>query len=199
MIILLRSSPFFPLVLLLLGTFGPLVPPAQGADRSALIDDFTNATQTSRGATRLLIDDKGMGSQSVATQRCENGVVVVRGELKPGRGVPAFISVPLLLTPDGKPEDVSAYAGVRLRVKLIHGGLTVQVSSAEVDNFDYHSAPVVATGGEFVEVRVPFATMKRAWSEQTPLNLKHVTSVNLVAFALAPGAFAYDLDEIGFY
>jgi hypothetical protein len=48
-------------------------------------------------------------------------------------------------------------------------------------------------------VRVPFADMKRAWSAQTPLNVKLVTSVNLVAFAMAPGKFAYEVDEIGFY
>ena len=87
----------------------------------------------------------------------------------------------------------------RLRVKIITGTLTVQVSSADITNFDYHSAPVVAPRGEFTEVRVPFAEMKRAWSEQTALNLKLVTSVNLVAFAMAPGAFAYEVDEIGFY
>jgi len=41
--------------------------------------------------------------------------------------------------------------------------------------------------------------MKRAWSEQTVLNLKSITSVNLVSFGLAKDAFAYEVDEIGFY
>jgi hypothetical protein len=119
--------------------------------------------------------------------------------LKPGRGAPAFISIPLLLTPEGKPADVGAYTGVRLRVKANQGPLTVQVSTADITNFDYHSAPVVAKRGEWVEVRVPFADLKRAWSEQTALNTKLVTSVNLVSFAMAPVAFAYEVDEIGFY
>jgi hypothetical protein len=129
----------------------------------------------------------------------ENGVLKVEGELVPGRGAPAFISIPLLLTPDAKAQDVSAYAGVRLRVKITQGALIVQVASADVDNFDYHSAPAVVKRGEFVEVRVPFADMKRAWSAQTPLNLKLVSSVNLVSFAMAPDKFAYEVDEIGFY
>ena len=191
----LFRCPFVPVVLLLLATCGP----GLHAAAPALVDDFSNATQTSRGAGRLLIDDAGAGSKSRATQRCENGVLLVQGELVPGRGAPAFISIPHLLTPDAKPEDVSAYTGVRLRVKVTTGTLTVQVGSTDVDNFDFHSAPVVAQRGEFVEVRVPFTDMKRAWSAQTPLNTKVVNGVNLVAFGMAPGKFAYEVDEIGFY
>jgi hypothetical protein len=74
------------------------------------------------------------------------------------------------------------------------------VSSAEITNFDFHtSAPIARKPGDFQEVRIPFAAMKRAWSEQTPLDLKAITSVNLVASGMAPGEFAYEVDEIGFY
>jgi len=193
---LLRSSLFVPVALLLLLTAGS---PALRAATPAVVDDFSNPAQTARGAGRLLFTDKDAGSQSSATQRVENGVLLVSGELKPGRGAPAFISIPLLLTPEAKPTDVGAYTGVRLRVKVNQGALTVQVSTADITNFDYHSAPVGAKRGEWVEVRVPFADLKRAWSEQTALSTKLVTSVNLVSFAMAPGAFAYEVDEIGFY
>jgi len=196
---LLRCPPIVPAVLLLFATCGPLAFTALGADASALVDDFAQADKTARGAGRLLFDDAGAGSKSRATQRVANGVLVVEGELAPGRGAPAFISIPLLLGAEAKPENVGAYTGVRLRVKINQGTLTAQVASADVDNFDYHSAPVVAKRGEFVEVRVAFADMKRAWSAQTPLNTKLVTSVNLVAFAMAPGKFAYEVDEIAFY
>ncbi|HVT72591.1 MAG TPA: CIA30 family protein [Lacunisphaera sp.] len=191
----LRCFPLAPIVLLVLATGGP----ALRAATPALIDDFSNPAQTARGAARLLITDKDAGSQSSATQRCERGILIVEGQLKPGRGAPAFISIPLLLTPDGKPVDVGAFTGVRLRVKLVQGALSVQVSSADIDNFDFHSAPVAATCGEFTEVRLPFADMKRAWSAQTALNTKLATSVNLVAFAMAPAAFGFEVDEIGFY
>ena len=192
---LLRWPVFFPSVLILLAAGSP----AQGAAAPALVDDFSNPAQTARGAGRLLFTDKDAGSQSQATQRCAAGMLIAQGELKPGRGAPAFISIPLLLSPVAQPEDVGAYTGVRLRVRLTQGTLTVQVASADVDNYDYHSAPVVAKRGEYAEVRVPFADLKRAWSTQTPLNVKVVTSVNLVAFAMAPGAFAFEVDEIGFY
>ena len=196
---LLRLAPGAPVALVLLATGGFFAAPTLHAATPALVDDFSNPAQTARGAGRLLVTDKDVGSHSHATQRCENGMLIVEGELAPGRGAPAFISVPLLLSSDAKAEDVSAYTGVRLRVKLTQGPLAVQVSSADVDNFDYHSAPVVAKRGEFVEVRIPFADMKRAWSAQTSLNLKLVTSVNLVTFGTAPGAFGYELGGIGFY
>jgi hypothetical protein len=127
-------------------------------------------------------------------------VLTVKGDLVPGRGVPAFISEVSLLSADGKPKDLSGYGGVRLRVKVTKGILVVQVGSSDIQNFDYHtSAPISGKRGEFQEVRIPFKEMKRAWSEQTALNLKSITSVNLVSFGVAKDSFEYTVDEIGFY
>jgi len=165
-----------------------------------LLDDYSDPTRNKNGVERLLIDDKAVGSKSQATQKCENGLLSVKGDLVPGRGVPAFISEVSLLSADGKPKDLTGYQGVRLRVKVTKGILCVQVSSSEIANFDYHTgAPIAGKRGEFQEVRIPFKEMKRAWSEQTVLNLKSITSVNLVSFGLARDAFAYEVDEIGFY
>ena len=167
-------------------------------DTSSIVDDFSDAKRN--GGDRPLITDKDLGSKSHATQTCKSGILAVEGELIPGRGVPAFITVPLVLSSDMSPQDKSAYQGVRLRVKVRKGILSVQVASADIQNFDYHtSGPVAGKPGVFQEVRIPFKEMKRAWSEQTPLNLKTITSVNLVAFGLAKDAFAYEVDEIGFY
>jgi len=172
----------------------------QAAATPMLLDDYSDPTRNKNGVERLLIDDKAVGSKSQATQKCENGVLTVKGDLVPGRGVPAFISEVSLLSADGKPKDLTGYQGVRLRVKVTKGILCVQVSSSEIANFDYHTgAPIAGKRGEFQEVRIPFKEMKRAWSEQTVLNLKSITSVNLVSFGLARDAFAYEVDEIGFY
>ena len=165
-----------------------------------LLDDYSDPTRNKNGVERLRIYDKAVGSKSQATQKCENGVLTVKGDLVPGRGVPAFISEVSLLSADGKPKDLTGYQGVRLRVKVTKGILCVQVSSSKIANFDYHTgAPIAGKRGEFQEVRIPFKEMKRAWSDQTVLNLKSVTSVNLVSFGLAKDAFAYEVDEIGFY
>jgi Complex I intermediate-associated protein 30 (CIA30) len=173
---------------------------AQPAATPLLLDDYSDPKNNKNGVERLLIDDKAAGSKSQATQKCENGVLTVKGDLSPGRGVPAFISEVSLLSADGKPKDMSRYEGVRLRVKVTKGVLVVQVGSADVQNFDYHtSAPIAVARGEFHEVRVAFKEMKRGWSEQTALNLKSITSVNLVSFGVAKDSFEYAVDEIGFY
>jgi hypothetical protein len=173
---------------------------AQAAATPLLLDDYSDPKRNKNGIERLLIDDKGAGSSSQATQKCENGVLLVKGDLVPGRGVPAFISLVSLLSADGKPKDMSGYQGVRLRVKVTKGILCVQVGSSEITNYDYHTgAPIAGKRGEFQEVRVAFKDMKRAWSEQTALNLKSITSVNLVSFGMAKDAFVYEVDEIGFY
>lgn len=173
---------------------------AQAAATPLLLDDYSEAKRNKYGAERLLIDDKAAGSQSRATVICEDGVLSVNGDLVPGRGVPAFISAVSLLSAEGKPKDMTGYEGVRLRVKVIKGVLSVQVATSTITNFDYHaSAPIVGNGGDFQQVWIPFKDMKRAWSEQTALNLKTVTSVNLVSFGSSRAAFAYQVDEIGFY
>jgi len=173
---------------------------ANAATTSTTLDDFSDPKRNNHGVERMIINDKEAGSQSHATQTCADGVMTIKGELVPGRGVPAFISVPLILSTDGKPQDLSAYQGVRVRVKPVKGILSVQVSSTEIDNFDYHtSPPLTGKRGEFQELRLPFKDMKRAWSEQKPLNLKSITSINLVSFGMAKDSFAYEVDEIGFY
>lgn len=193
-----RRLPVATTLIIALCTLG--LTAAHAETTPALLDDFSDAQKNKNGGARLLIDDKTAGSQSHATQKYEDGVLHVQGELVPGRGVPAFISLVSLLAPDVQPQDLSAYEGVRLRVKATKGILSVQVSSTEIQNFDYHtSAPVTGKRGEFTEVRLPFKDMKRGWSEQTPLNLKSITSINLVSFSLAKDSFAYEVDEIGFY
>ena len=193
-----RLRPLATTLITALFAFGSIA--VQAATAPMLLDDYSDPTRNKNGVERLLIDDKTAGSKSQATQKCENGVLSVKGDLVPGRGVPAFISEVSLLSADGKPKDLTGYQGVRLRVKVTKGILCVQVSSSEIANFDYHTgAPIAGKRGEFQEVRIPFKEMKRAWSEQTTLNLKSITSVNLVSFALAKDAFAYEVDEIGFY
>ena len=173
---------------------------AQPPAAPLLLDDYSDPTRNKNGVERLLIDDKAAGSKSQATQKCENGVLTVKGDLVPGRGVPAFISQVSLLSTNGTPKDLTGYQGVRLRVKVTKGILCVQVASTEITNYDYHTgAPIAGKRAEFQEVQIPFKEMKRAWSEQTALNLKSITSVNLVSFGLAKDAFAYEVDEIGFY
>ena len=165
-----------------------------------LLEDYSDPKRNKNGVDRLLIDDKSAGSKSTATVQCEKGILSAQGNLEPGRGVPAFISLVSLLSSDGKPKDLSNFQGVRLRVKITKGILCVQVASTEIQNFDFHtSSPITTKRGEFQEIRILFKDLKRAWSEQTKLPLTSITSVNLVSFSTAKDSFSYEVDELGFY
>jgi hypothetical protein len=194
----IRRAPLGASWIAALITFASLA--ATPAVAPLVLDDYSDPKTNRNGVERILINDQAAGSRSQATQTCERGVLTVKGDLVPGRGVPAFISAVSPLTADGKPKDLSAYEGVRLRVKVVKGSVIVQVASTDIQNFDYHSgAPIAGKRGEFQEVRIPFKEMKRAWSEQTALNLKTITSINLVTFGVARDSFEYAVDEIGFY
>jgi hypothetical protein len=165
-----------------------------------LLEDYSDPKRNKNGVDRLLIDDKSAGSKSTATVQFEKGILSAHGNLEPGRGVPAFISLVSLLSSDGKPKDLSNFQGVRLRVKITKGILCVQVASTEIQNFDFHtSSPITTKRGEFQEIRILFKDLKRAWSEQTKLSLTSITSVNLVSFSTAKDSFSYEVDELGFY
>ena len=134
------------------------------------------------------------------TPEVSDGVLSVSGEIAPPRGQPGWASSVLILDPEGVPQDASRYEGIRLRIRINRGMLSVSANSTDVTNFDYHAAPIaVKADGEFHDVKVPFKSMKRAWSEQTKLNTKTIQSLSIVAFDVQNGAYDFELDEVGFY
>jgi len=172
---------------------------ASAADVPSLLDDFSNDTQTSRGIPRIVVDDSTVGGASSLRQSYAGGLLEATGDIAPARGQPGWVSLVLLLNPDGTPADLSRYEGVRLRVRVKQGMLAVSASSSEITNFDYHSAVVPAAAGDLKEVRIAFQDMKRAWSEPTPLNRATITSISLVAVGFQKDSYAFEVDEIGFY
>jgi len=178
-------------------TLAPSIARANGAP--ALLDDFSDTTRSSIGIDRVVVTDSSTGGTSKLRQTFANGVLTAEGEIVPGRGQPGWVSLVLLLSSGGSPVDLSRYEGIRLRVRVRKGMLSLTANSTEIKNFDFHASLIPRKGDEFHEVRVPFGDMKRAWSEQTPLNPATIASISLVAVDLQKGAFAYDIDEIGFY
>ncbi|MBI1177452.1 hypothetical protein GC207_08440 [bacterium] len=164
------------------------------------IDDFSDANKNSLGIERQFIDDTAAGGQTRTQHDVEKGILSATGEIVPPRGQPGWASIVLLLDPQGRPQDASAYEGVQLLVRVNKGNLSVSANSSEITNFDYHAAQVTPPAdGEFHEVKIPFARMKRAWSAQTTLNPKTLTSLSLVAFDVQPGSFDFAIDEVSFY
>lgn len=165
-----------------------------------LIDDFSDTLNNSLGHPRQFIDDTSSGGKTIMSHSVADGVLTVEGNLLPARGQPGWASAILLLDAQGGPVDASAHNGIVLRVRIKKGNLSVSANSAEITNFDYHAAVVTRqSDGAFHTVKIPFASMKRTWSEQTPLNPKTLSSISLVSFGVQSGEFHFEVEEVSFY
>lgn len=165
-----------------------------------LIDDFSDATNNNLSIPRQFLNDTLAGGSTTTAQEVAKGIITAKGEIIPPRGQPGWASMILPLDSQSLPKDASAFEGVRLLIKINSGSMSISANSTEITNFDYHAAPIAVTAdGKFHEVKVPFVTMKRAWSEQTPLNTKTINSLSIVAFGLQKSTFDFAVDEVSFY
>lgn len=170
------------------------------AELPPIVDDFSNVESNSLGVPRQFVDDKMMGGNTITEIDVSDGKLYVKGEIIPPRGQPGWASSVLLLNAQGLPQDASKFVGVRLLIKVDNGNISVSANSAEVTNFDYHAAVVaVQSDAKFHEVKIPFTSMKRAWSEQTQLNSETISSLSIVAFGIQKTRFDFEVDEVGFY
>lgn len=169
------------------------------AGLAAAIDDFSHS-RNSLGIERLYLSDAVAGGGTTTEQTLNEGILTVTGNIVPARGQPGWASAVLPLGPEGQAQDASQFKGIRLLIKVNAGNISITANSTEVTNFDYHTQPIaVATDGKYHEVKIPFNTMKRAWSAQTTLNVKTLHSLSIVAFSPQKGTFDYAIDEISFY
>ncbi len=170
------------------------------SELTPLVDDFNHATSNSLGITRQFLDDTIAGGKTKTEIKIIDGKLNIKGEIVPPRGQPGWASSVLLLEQQGLPQDASKFKGIRLLLKVDSGNISISANSSEITNFDYHTAPVsVKADGQFHEVKIPFVSMKRTWSEQTSLNTSTISSLSIVSFGLQATSFNYAVDEVGFY
>lgn len=174
--------------------------PSFGDTLNRAIDDFSDAQNNNLGIARQFLNDSLSGGSTKTKQSVSGGVLSVKGEIVPPRGQPGWASSVLPLGPEGLPQDASAFEGIRLLIKVNKGNISISANSTEVTNFDYHTAPIaVASDGKFHEVKIPFASMQRGWSEYTQLNTTTINSLSIVAFSPQKGDFDFEVDEVSFY
>mgnify|MGYP000209301229 CR=1 FL=1 len=169
-------------------------------DLKPVVDDFSHAKNNNLNIARQFLDDKISGGKTNTTINIANGILHIKGEVAPPRGQPGWASSVLLLNAKGLPQDVSHFEGIRLLIKVDKGNVSVSANSAEITNFDYHSALVnVKSDGNFHEVKIPFTAMKRAWSAQVPLNATTINGLSITTFGIQKTPFDYQVDEVTFY
>lgn len=165
-----------------------------------VIDDFSNESKTNSGIERVSINDTTAGGKTTTELAVSSGVVQMKGEITPPRGQPGWSSLVLPFSLMGEIKDASKFVGIRLLVKINNGNISLSANSSQVTNFDYHAAPIVVSqDGKFHEVKVPFESMKRAWSQQTKLNTQTLSSLSLVAYGMQKSTYDFEVDEVSFY
>jgi len=174
--------------------------PVFAANLDPLVDDFDDSTNNSLGIPRQLINDTVSGGNSSAQLTVAKGIMSVKGKIVPARGQPGWSSMVLPLDVKSMEEKGNQFNGIRLLIKINTGNISISANSSEITNFDYHAANVVVTShGEFHEIKIPFSSMKRMWSEQTELNAAKINSLSIVSYNLQPGNFDFELDEVSFF
>jgi len=167
---------------------------------SPLVDDFSDAKNNSFNIARQFMNDTVAGGGTTTEQSVAKGIISLRGEIVPPRGQPGWASTVLLFNQKNLPVDASSYEGIRLLVKINSGNISISANSTEVTNFDYHAALVVAASDDkFHEIKIPFSSMKRTWSEQTQLNNRTISGLSIVAFDMQKSSFDFEVDEVSFY
>ncbi len=170
------------------------------AHAKTIIDDFSDKQNTLFGTPRMSLTDVSAGGKTSANTLVENGVIKVTGDIFPARGQPGWSSLVLPLAAQGQMHDASQHSGIKLMVKVNQGSLSLSANSAEVTNFDYHAAQVfVKADGQFHEVNIPFNSMKRMWSKQTPLKPQTLNSLSIVAYSLQKASYDFELRNVSFY
>ncbi len=169
-------------------------------DTVLVIDNFTSPELNSLGLPRVFINDSVTGGASTTQQHIDNDILYVSGNLSPARGQLGWASSILPLSGEGEQKDAANYTGIRLLIKVNSGTLSISANSSKIVNSDYHSAYIpVAADGKFHEVNVPFNSLKRNWSGQTPLDLKTLNAISLVAFSMEKASFDFAVEEVSFY
>lgn len=164
------------------------------------IDGFSETEKTSLGFPRIYMNDTMAGGQTIATHTLENGILVIEGKITPPRGQLGWLSTVLPVANEGEVKDFSEYKGLVIRVKLKQGNLSISANSADIQNFDFHASQVVVPlDNKFHNITIPFESMKRAWSEQTPLNEKTINSISIVAYSLQPELVNFAIDSVSLY
>ncbi|MDO3383677.1 CIA30 family protein [Gilvimarinus algae] len=193
-------TPVAPIKSLALAALLTLSATALAEPLKPLVDDFATAGNNSLGLQRQYISDSVAGGASTMNHTLADGVLTVSGEIVPARGQLGWTSCALPLNAQGLAQNAAAYQGVLLRIKVSEGNVSLTVNSTEVTNFDYHAAPLaVPADGQFHEVKVPFSSLQRAWSEQIPLNPSTLNGLSIVAYSPQAAPFEYQLDEVRFY
>ncbi len=176
-----------------------LLKPVGAAWSAPLVDDFSRPGLASSIGQDWSVDTDGAwGGSSTATATRSKGTMRVHGALKPAAGRPAMAGISLRFNAEGGPVDISAFAGVRLRIKVTKGQPVLKLMSHHVTNYDYHAYALSASDA-YQQIDIPFAKFGQLWSQPIEWTGTDVTGIAIWAGGIAAADYDFTIDSIEFY
>lgn len=164
----------------------------------SLIDDATDPRRSTIGREWSADNDASFGGGSTVQVERRNGTMRVHGKLAPKKGMPGLAGVSLMFDTLRTSYDISAYDGVRLRIRSAKGALTLKMITASVTNYDFHAVFVPATP-RVQELTFPFKTFAQLWSAPIPWTGKDVQGLALWVSGMNAGEYDFMVDSIELY
>jgi len=165
----------------------------------AVLDDFSKADFTSAFGIQWDRNlDADFGGKSTLQHEYRDGTLRVWGKLQPAPNAPGLAGFSLDFDKKETPFDVSAFSGIRLRIKSVSGPLFLKLITSSVTNYDYH-ATLISNSADFQELKLPFAQFKQFWSAPLAWTGKDVRGVALWVSGFLPADFEFVIDQIEFF
>lgn len=165
----------------------------------ALVDDFSSPTMHPGGASEWNLEsDSSFGGTSSVSAVRTGGTMRVRGALAPGNGRPGIAGVTFQFDSAGAPFDVSAFDGVRLRIRVDKGTPTLKLLSAGIRNYDYHTGFLAVKPG-MNTIDIPFASCRQLFSAQVPWTGLDMLGLAVWDVAMTPERYDFTIDSIELY
>ena len=163
------------------------------------LDDFSAAGLASTIGEEWSLDiDTAWGGASTLRTEKQGGMLRVLGTMKAGKGMPGLAGISLQLDSLGTFYDVRGYEGIRLRIKVVKGTLTLKLLTAGVKNYDFHAVAIAKKPG-MQTLELPFATFRQLWSAQIPWSGMDMRGVALWVSGFGAEEYDFTIDSIELY
>ncbi|MEL6853376.1 MAG: CIA30 family protein [Bacteroidota bacterium] len=175
-----------------------IVAKAEKMEAPAWTQETITAFEEAKTDDWTAISDKSQGGNSVIRMKVAEEKAHIQGSLKPRQGGFGWAGLSHEFVGAGKPVDLSAYTGIKLRLKINKGSVYVSMQDMRVTNFDYHMSMLPRGTGEWQEVELPFDKFRQFFSDPISWDGKAVQGLMVGASGMA-GDFDFEIDYIKLY
>ena len=164
-------------------------------DKKRLLDFTSDETGTWMDMT-----DKVRGGASTFSLVEREKTGHFSGKLSPTSNNPyAWAGSTMALASGNTPQDLSAFKGVKVKVKVEKGDVYISLPISDVKNYDFHMFTLKAEVG-WQEVEIPFTSFQQYFlNPKIELTGKNIIGITLGASGMQAGEFSFEIEYIDLY